>query len=408
MVTVARSVRNVPTWWHGHDHRCRQAGGPFRPGAAPVRPAAHAQGLGAASPGHRLAAVAARGRPGRLRRGPRLRAAPRPPGGVAGGRVRRPGRASGVHPAGPVGRGRARADHRLGRARPPVRRGGRGALPLLRDDRGHHPLPGLAAVRAGPRLCGRPPHPARDAGPDPGVQPPGGRAGPPEVGPDPRRLRGRGQRRLPGQLAAQRASGGGDQPAGQPAGGLARTDPLTGVPNRRVWEEELPRELDRARRMGTGLCLAMIDLDDFKSYNDRFGHQAGDQVLKEAAGAWRAEVRSTDLLARYGGEEFVLLLPACALDDAVRIVERLRTVTPPWSPARSGWPAGTSRRPGPSWSPGPTRPCTRPRPAAATATSSPPDPATPDPATPEPHAGPTRRDPTPEPTHRCMGPQLGG
>ena len=110
--------------------------------------------------------------------------------------------------------------------------------------------------------------------------------------------------------------------------GLARTDPLTGVPNRRVWEEELPRELDRARRMGTGLCLAMIDLDDFKSYNDRFGHRAGGQVLKEAAGAWRAEVRSTDLLARYGGEEFVLLLPACALDDAVRIVGRLRTVTP--------------------------------------------------------------------------------
>ena len=110
--------------------------------------------------------------------------------------------------------------------------------------------------------------------------------------------------------------------------GLARTDPLTGVPNRRVWEEELPRELERARRMGTGLCLAMIDLDDFKSYNDRFGHQADDLVLKEAASAWRAEVRSTDLLARYGGEEFVLLLPACALEDAVRIVERLRFVTP--------------------------------------------------------------------------------
>ena len=110
--------------------------------------------------------------------------------------------------------------------------------------------------------------------------------------------------------------------------GLARTDPLTGVPNRRVWEEELPLELDRARRTGAGLCLAMIDLDDFKAYNDRFGHQAGDLVLKEAAAAWRAEVRSTDLLARYGGEEFVLLLPACAIDDAIRIVERLRTVTP--------------------------------------------------------------------------------
>ena len=110
--------------------------------------------------------------------------------------------------------------------------------------------------------------------------------------------------------------------------GLARTDPLTGVPNRRVWEEELPRELERARRTGAGVCLAMIDLDDFKAYNDRFGHQAGDLVLKEAATAWRAEVRSTDLLARYGGEEFVLLLPACALDDAIRIVERLRMVTP--------------------------------------------------------------------------------
>jgi diguanylate cyclase (GGDEF)-like protein len=110
--------------------------------------------------------------------------------------------------------------------------------------------------------------------------------------------------------------------------GLARTDPLTGVPNRRVWEEELPQELERARRMGTGLCVAMIDLDNFKAYNDRHGHQAGDLVLKEAASAWRAQVRSTDLLARYGGEEFVLLLPACALEDAVQIVERLRVATP--------------------------------------------------------------------------------
>ena len=87
----------------------------------------------------------------------------------------------------------------------------------------------------------------------------------------------------------------------------------------------------------------MIDLDDFKSYDDHHGHQAGDLVLKEAASAWRAVIRSTDLLARYRGEEFVLLLPACAVDDAVRIVERLRQVTP-WSPARSAWPAGTSRR----------------------------------------------------------------
>jgi diguanylate cyclase (GGDEF)-like protein len=110
--------------------------------------------------------------------------------------------------------------------------------------------------------------------------------------------------------------------------GLARTDPLTGVPNRRVWDEELPRELDRAKRMGTTLCVAMVDLDNFKRYNDEFGHQAGDQVLKEAAGAWRMQVRSTDLLSRYGGEEYMVLLPACAIDDAIQIVERLRAVTP--------------------------------------------------------------------------------
>jgi diguanylate cyclase len=72
----------------------------------------------------------------------------------------------------------------------------------------------------------------------------------------------------------------------------------------------------------------MVDLDNFKAYNDRFGHQAGDRVLKEAASAWRAQVRSTDLLVRYGGEEFALLLPACALEDAIKIIERLRAVTP--------------------------------------------------------------------------------
>ncbi len=110
--------------------------------------------------------------------------------------------------------------------------------------------------------------------------------------------------------------------------GLARTDALTGIPNRRVWDEELPRELDRARRMGTPLCVAMIDLDHFKAYNDRYGHQAGDRALKEAAGAWRTQVRATDLLARYGGEEFVLLLPTCALGDAIQIIERLRAATP--------------------------------------------------------------------------------
>jgi diguanylate cyclase len=110
--------------------------------------------------------------------------------------------------------------------------------------------------------------------------------------------------------------------------GLARTDALTGIPNRRVWDEELPRELERARRSGSQVCVAMLDLDHFKLYNDRYGHLAGDQMLKEAVAAWSAQVRSTDLLARYGGEEFGVLLPSCPLRDALQVVDRLRLATP--------------------------------------------------------------------------------
>ena len=187
--------------------------------------------------------------------------------------------------------------------------------------------------------------------------------------------------------------------------GLARTDPLTGVPNRRVWEEELPRELERARRTGAGVCLAMIDLDDFKAYNDRFGHQAGDLVLKEAATAWRAEVRSTDLLARYGGEEFVLLLPACALDDAIRIVERLRMVTPP------GHLLGRAGPLGPPGGRGRADPAGRPGPVHGQGRGpQPPRPRLLIPTTPEPdHAGtrPRRNPTTPEPDPPPAGPPVG-
>jgi diguanylate cyclase (GGDEF)-like protein len=109
---------------------------------------------------------------------------------------------------------------------------------------------------------------------------------------------------------------------------LARTDSLTGVPNRRAWDEELPRELARAGRSGQPVCVALLDLDHFKDYNDRHGHQAGDRFLKEAAAAWQAAVRKTDLVARYGGEEFAILLPDCGLDDAMEIAERLRTAQP--------------------------------------------------------------------------------
>lgn len=109
---------------------------------------------------------------------------------------------------------------------------------------------------------------------------------------------------------------------------MAMTDGLTGLPNRRMWEEQLPRELARALRYHEPLCVAMLDLDRFKEYNDVRGHLAGDRFLKHAASAWRAVLRPYDLLARYGGDEFGLILSGCALEDALAIVERLRAATP--------------------------------------------------------------------------------
>jgi len=111
-------------------------------------------------------------------------------------------------------------------------------------------------------------------------------------------------------------------------GRLARTDALTGVANRRAWDDELPRELARAARSGEPLCVALLDLDHFKAYNDRHGHQAGDRLLKAAATAWQGRLRKTDLLARYGGEEFAVLLPDCGLANGMEIAERLRTAQP--------------------------------------------------------------------------------
>ncbi len=109
---------------------------------------------------------------------------------------------------------------------------------------------------------------------------------------------------------------------------LTRTDELTGLTNRRAWDSEVSREVVRAGREQHPLAIAMLDLDRFKLYNDELGHQAGDRLLKEAAGAWQRVLRETDLLARYGGEEFAVALPGCDPDLAARLVERLRAVTP--------------------------------------------------------------------------------
>ena len=109
---------------------------------------------------------------------------------------------------------------------------------------------------------------------------------------------------------------------------VASTDDLTGLENRRAWDEHLKREVARARRAGSPLTVALLDLDHFKRYNDRFGHQAGDRLLKEVAANWQRVIRETDIIARYGGEEFALALPGADLEGAIKLLERLRGVTP--------------------------------------------------------------------------------
>jgi diguanylate cyclase (GGDEF)-like protein len=109
---------------------------------------------------------------------------------------------------------------------------------------------------------------------------------------------------------------------------MAREDGLTGIANRRTLDEGLTIELARARRSGQELTVVMLDLDHFKRFNDRRGHGAGDALLRNAAQAWRRQLRPTDLLARYGGEEFTLVLPSCDADAACHLVERLRPLVP--------------------------------------------------------------------------------
>lgn len=104
----------------------------------------------------------------------------------------------------------------------------------------------------------------------------------------------------------------------------ANTDVLTGLANRKAFDEGLLRAAAEAIETESALCLLIVDIDNFKHFNDRYGHQFGDQVLKLVARCLREGTKDGDLVARYGGEEFAVLLPGCGLGDAAQVAERLR------------------------------------------------------------------------------------
>jgi diguanylate cyclase (GGDEF)-like protein len=121
---------------------------------------------------------------------------------------------------------------------------------------------------------------------------------------------------------------------------LARSDPLTDLPNRREFDEQFFLTVERSRRNGDPVSVMMIDLDHFKRINDEHGHQVGDDALRQMGALLTGRRRITDLVGRYGGEEFVWVLPAAAAEDAMEIAEWLRraveemTVTTGAGPSR--------------------------------------------------------------------------
>jgi diguanylate cyclase (GGDEF)-like protein len=107
---------------------------------------------------------------------------------------------------------------------------------------------------------------------------------------------------------------------------LSALDGLTGLANRRRFDETMKIEWGRAARQREELAIIMLDLDHFKGYNDRYGHPEGDEALRRVAGVLRSVAgRSADLTARYGGEEFVVLLPGTGIEGAVTVAERIRS-----------------------------------------------------------------------------------
>jgi diguanylate cyclase (GGDEF)-like protein len=109
----------------------------------------------------------------------------------------------------------------------------------------------------------------------------------------------------------------------------ATADPLTGLANRRAWDERLDEEMERTRRTGTALSVVLIDLDGFKDVNDRDGHAAGDHLLQTLARAWQTQVRGGgDFLARIGGDEFAVIAPGSDQMGIHRLIRRLDEAAP--------------------------------------------------------------------------------
>jgi diguanylate cyclase (GGDEF)-like protein len=117
---------------------------------------------------------------------------------------------------------------------------------------------------------------------------------------------------------------------------LALTDPHTGLMARRTWEEELPRELARARRSETPVSVAVLDLDHMSAFNMLRGEREGDMLIKETAARWRNELREVDILARLEGTEFAVVLPGCGLGEACEVLDRVRAATPRGQTASAG------------------------------------------------------------------------
>lgn len=104
------------------------------------------------------------------------------------------------------------------------------------------------------------------------------------------------------------------------------TDLLTGLHNYRYFQEVLPLEMERTLRTGQPLSIILLDVDHFKAFNDRWGHEAGNQALQRVGGLINESLRKLDIASRYGGEEFVIILPDTPLKQAIKVAERLRAM----------------------------------------------------------------------------------